>query len=140
MLLLAFRDQDSFVELLTYTYLTTTITTTIRSIVQRTVLTINSYPLYIRFTTKIANEVIEAYLRQVFCLLPRPFSRLCKMMWDMSNQYIVEDQELVTARMKHLQVRLLSYPINNNSEVLLGANIHRPDALLASQEREESEN
>ena len=29
---------------------------------------------------------------------------------------------------------------NNNSEVLLGANIHRPDAPLASQEREESEN
>ena len=28
----------------------------------------------------------------------------------------------------------------NNSEVLLGANIHRPDAPLASQEREESEN
>ena len=29
---------------------------------------------------------------------------------------------------------------NNNSEVLLGANIYRPDAPLASQEREESEN
>ena len=28
----------------------------------------------------------------------------------------------------------------NNSEVLLGANIHRLDAPLASQEREESEN
>ena len=32
---------------------------------------------------------------------------------------------------------IISY---NNSEVLLGANIHRPDAPLASQEREESEN
>ena len=29
---------------------------------------------------------------------------------------------------------------NKNSEVLLGANIHRPDAPLASQERKESEN
>ena len=29
---------------------------------------------------------------------------------------------------------------NNNSEVLFGANIHRPDAPLASQERKESEN
>ena len=29
---------------------------------------------------------------------------------------------------------------NNNSEVLLGAKIHRPYAPLASQEREESEN
>ena len=28
---------------------------------------------------------------------------------------------------------------NTNSEVLLDANIHRPDATLASQEREESE-
>ena len=35
---------------------------------------------------------------------------------------------------------LLAYNNNNNSAVLLGANIHRPDAPLASQERKESEN